>query len=338
METKPGPQTTGLDQRFASKPFGFDFFRALRLLENRAKEKPRIGASLHAHEDPVRLGQNPSLAFAPSTIESFRAAEAEHPPRISVNFLGLFGPQGPLPLHVTEFARQRLLMERDPSMVAFLDVFHHRALSLFYRAWALNQKAVAMDRPRESSFARYIGTSIGIGSENLRDRDAVPDNAKLHYSGRLAAHTRNAEGLEAIVQDFFGLPARVLTFVGQWLDLPPSAQCQLGDSPETGLLGVTTLVGSRFWECQMKFRIRLGPMGLNDLHRLLPVGEAFARLRCWVLNYCNHEFFWDAQMVLKKEEVPATQLGKGGLLGWTTWLKSQPFEKDAEDLVISGSV
>ena len=337
METNPGTPATRLTERLAARPFGFDFFRAMRLLENRAAGKPRVGESLHAREDPVRLGQNPSLAFAPSTIESFRPGDAQHPPRMSVNFLGLFGPQGPLPLHVSEFARERLRMARDPAMVAFLDVFHHRALSLFYRAWAVNQKAVSMDRPAQSRFAKYLGTFFGIGVEALRDRDAVPDHAKLHYSGRLACQTRNAEGLEAIVRDFFGLPARVLTFVGQWLELPESSQCQLGASPETGLLGMTAIAGSRFWECQMKFRIRLGPMGLNDLVRLLPVGDAFARLRCWVLNYCGHEFFWDVQMVLKKEEVPATQLGAGGLLGWTTWLKSQPSVEDAEDLVISGS-
>ena len=77
-------------------------------------------------------------------------------------------------------------------------------------------------------------------------------------------------------------------------------------------------------------------MRLNDLYRMLPVGEAFRRLKCWVLNYSGQEYFWDVQLVLKAEEVPETCLGKAGLLGWTTWLKSKPFERDADDLVVNG--
>jgi type VI secretion system protein ImpH len=335
MEADSGQPTTGVTERMAAQPFGFDFYRALRLIESEAKTSPRLGTSLHAREDPVRLGQSPSLAFAPSTLENVQT-NASGPARINVNFMGLFGPNGPLPLHITEYAHERQYSQRDPAMVAFLDVFHHRALSLFYRAWAVNQKAVDGDRPDESRFATYIGTLLGIGTEHLRGRDILPDNAPLYYSGRLVSQTRNAEGLEAIIRDFFGLPASVQTFHGQWLDLPPTAQCQLGASPETGLLGSTALMGARFWECQLKFRIRIGPMSLNDLHRMLPIGDAFARLKCWVMHYCGHQFFWDAQLVLKKEDVPETQLGATGILGWTTWLKSKPFESDAQDLVVNG--
>ena len=170
--------------------------------------------------------------------------------------------------------------------------------------------------------------------EALQRRDAVPDEAKLFFSGRLACQTRNAEGLEAIVEDFFAVKAEVRTFIGRWLDLPPDSVCKLGASPDTGSLGSTAIVGSRVWDCQLSFRLRLGPMRLADLERMLPTGHSFPRLKCWVLNYCGQHFFWDVQLVLQAAEVPETCLGKTGRLGWTTWLKTRPFDHDAEDLIL----
>jgi type VI secretion system protein ImpH len=337
METPDRPQTLDLIRALEETPFGFDFFRAVRLLEAQFASGPRLGESLVPRRDPVRFGQKPSLAFAPSTLQEFKRGDSEHPPCLYANFLGLFGPNGPLPLHITEFAHDRQHNAGDDSMVAFFDVFHHRILSLFYRAWAVNQKAADLDRPDDSHFARYIGSLCGLGMDSLRDRDAVPDWAKLYFSGRLACQTRNAEGLEAIIAVYFGIPTEVQTFRGHWMPLPESSVCRLGESPDTGSLGVTTIVGARMWDCQLKFRIRLGPMTMADMEHLLPCAEAFHGLRCWVMNYVGEEFFWDVQLVLQAEEVPGTCLGRTSRLGWTSWLKSLPMEHDADDLVLKGA-
>ncbi len=335
METASRPATTDLIHALQEQPFGFDFFRAVRLLEAIFAAGPRLGESLVPRTDPVRFKQEPSLAFATSTIQAFEPGTEGQPSDLIVNFMGLFGPNGPLPLHVTEFAHERRHNARDKAMVAFFDVFHHRIISLFYRAWAANQKAADLDRPDESRFANYIGSLFGLGMESLRNRDAVPDWAKLYFSGRLACQTRNAEGLGAIIEEFFGIPTMIETFRGHWLSLPESCVCRLGESPETGSLGVTTIVGARVWDSQLKFRVRLGPMRLADLQRLLPSGDSFRRLKCWVKNYVGEEYFWDTQLVLKADEVPQTCLGMGGMLGWTSWLKSVPMERDAEDLVLN---
>ena len=119
------------------------------------------------------------------------------------------------------------------------------------------------------------------------------------------------------------------------MDLPADSLCELGVSPGTGSLGVTTILGSRFWECQLNFRIKLGPMKLGDYERMLPCGKAFQRLRDWVLNYCGEQFFWDLQLTLQAGEVPQVSLGQSGRLGWTTWLKTKPFGRDAGDLVLT---
>ncbi len=324
-----------LIEQLAREPFAFDFFRAVRLIENHRADLPRIGDSSSPAEDPVRFWQNPSLAFPASTLESFETGRPEGVPRLAVRFFGLFGPNAPLPPHITEYAFERRLNFGDPTITAFFNTFHHRLLCFFYRAWAVNQKAVDMDRLADQHYARYIGSFLGIGMESLQSRDNVPDSAKLFFSGRLACQTRNAEGLEAMLQAFFEIKTEVQPFVGRWLDLPADSICRLGESVETGSLGATTLVGARFWDCQLNFRIRLGPMSLVDYERLLPSGDAFKKLKAWVLNYCGEHFFWDAQFVLRAGEVPQVSLGSAGRLGWTTWLKSQPFTRDAEDLVLN---
>jgi type VI secretion system protein ImpH len=315
----------------ASRPYTFNFFQAVRRLEAEYSDRPRVGSSVRLQEDFLRFCQIPSLAFAPSSIESIeRVGEVI---RMSVNFLGMFGPNGPLPQQLTEFARDRLRNAHDPTLVRFMDIFHHRMLSFFYRAWANNQKSVDFDRTADARYADYFGSFFGIGIPSLQNRDAVPDWAKIHFAGRMAAQTRNAEGLEAILADFFRIPTEIREFEGYWMKIPKVNQCRLGESPETGSLGINAVAGERKYEVQLKFRIRMGPMELDDLRRLVPTGESFRRLKDWVLNYVNQEFYWDLQCVVKAAAVPPISLGQGAMLGWTTWLKSQPFTRDPDDAI-----
>ncbi|HUR45215.1 MAG TPA: type VI secretion system baseplate subunit TssG [Candidatus Saccharimonadales bacterium] len=324
-----------LMDKMVERPYAFDFFRAVRLLESQRPDLPRVGYSLSPGEDPVRFWQNPSMRFAPSSLDSVQPGGPDSAPRLAVNFFGLFGPNSPMPPHITEYVLERELHHHDPTITAFFNVFHHRLLSLFYRAWASSQKAVDFDRPAGQRFATYIGSLFGIGMEALQERDAVPDNAKLFFAGRLASQTRNTEGLEFILREYFHIPAEVQPFTGRWLQLPEDSRCQLGQSSDSGSLGVNTIAGSRFWDCQLSFRMRFGPMGLADYERMLPQGESFERLKYWVLNYCGEHFFWDVQLVLRADEVPSAQLGNSTRLGWTSWLKTKPFSKDADELILN---
>jgi type VI secretion system protein ImpH len=323
-------KTRSIANEIAADPFKFDFFRAVRLLEANNPDRPRVGYAVRLEEDFLRFCQNPSLAFASSTLQGLKETEPDVY-KLFVNFFGLFGPNGPLPQHLTEFARNRQRSHHDPTLVRFMDVFHHRMLSFFYRAWASGQKQVDFDRPPTSRFSDYYGSFFGIGMPSLRNRDSVPDHAKLFFTGHLLSHARNADGLQSIVQDYFNVPTQIREFIGFWIKIPEENQCKLGESPNTGMLGVNLIAGERKYETQLKFRIRLGPMGINDLRRLVPNTAAFKQMKDWVLNYINQEYFWDVQCVLKAEEVPSIQLGGGALLGWTSWLKSTPFTQDADD-------
>ena len=334
----PNRQTTdSLIANLAEKPYAFNFYAAVRRLQSGSVSQPRIGRSSSPAQDPIRFAQSPALDFAPATLESVRRKSPDRPPVLYSRHFGLFGPNGPLPLCLTEYAYTRHLHYRDDTFAAFCNVFHHRLLSFFFRAWADAQKTVDLDRPDDRCWSQFVGSLIGLGMESLLGRESVPDPAKFYFAGRLAQQNRNAEGLEAIIEDFFGVRTEVHTFVGRWLDLPPGSACKLGDSPVTGAVGASVIVGSRVWTCQLHFRLRLGPMKFADFERLLPLGGAFRRLCDWVRHYAGDHYSWDVQLVLAKDEVPATQMGRAGCLGWTTWLKTQPFQHDAEDLVLQGS-
>jgi type VI secretion system protein ImpH len=322
--------------RLYEQPYAYSFFMAVRRLENAYPDRPRTGHSRGPADDPIRFCQEPTLAFPPATLRKLEFGKDGRSPRLYVAFMGVFGPNGPMPLQFTAYAHERE-MAKDTTLARFIDVFHHRMVSLFYRAWACSQQAVQFERGEGDRFSVYVGSLFGMGMPSLRNRDAIPDVAKLHYSGRLACQTRHAEGLQAILEDYFRITARVEEFAGQWLELPPENQCRLGETPRTGSLGHTAICGSRIWDCQQKFRLRFGAMGLADYERMLPGGRSLVRLAAWVRNYTADELSWDLQLVLKKEEVPKTHMGTYGRLGWTTWLQSQPFDRDADDLVLRPS-
>lgn len=337
MASPVRPPADSVVARLAEEPYRYDFFAAVRLLQSCFPAQPRVGHSWSLAQDGLRLAQTPFLDFAPATLEALRRKDPTRPPVLYSRHFGLFGPNGPLPLCYTEFARDRILHHGDPTFAAFCNAFHHRLLSFFFRAWADAQKTVDFDRPGDQHWGPFTASLIGLGMDSLLERESVPDRAKLFFAGRLVQQTRNAEGLEAIVKEFFGVRTELQSFIGRWLNLPTEARCRLGASAETGALGATVILGSRFWSCQLHFRLRLGPLNLAEYERLLPTGSSFRRLRDWVRQYAGEHFSWDVQLVLCRNEVPLIQIGRTGRLGWTTWLKSLPFTRDADDLILQGA-
>ncbi len=318
----------------AAAPHAWDFNRVMRELEALYADRPRFGHSVRPAQDAIRLGQEASVEFASAMLAGVARGTDGRPDRLSVNFFGLFGPDGPLPLHLTEYARDRLRNERDPSFQRFADLFHHRALSLMYRAWADVRPAVSFDRPATDRFATYVGALAGLGMASLRDRDAMPDLSKLHFAGLLANQTRHADGLAAILTSFFTMPVRIACFIGSWLGLEPFDHTRLSGGGDPARLGGGALLGRRVWSRQHKFRLIFGPLSLTEYERLLPGGPSFHKLVPIVRNYAGDVLAWDVQFVLRAPEVPDTRLGQSGRLGWTTWLKPRRNPQDAADLLL----
>jgi type VI secretion system protein ImpH len=322
-------------RRLADEPHRFGFFAAVRLLENAHPGLPRVGTSLRLRDDPIRFAQSPSLSFAPATIARFVPSEGDRPPTLHQRFFGLFGANGPLPLHLTEHARERSRRKpSDSALTHFVDMFHHRLLSLLYRAWAEAQPAVSMDRPDSDPFSRWIGSLAGYGQTSLSGRDSVPDGARLASAGILGRSVHGAEGLERILNDFFRVPVQVHQWQPHWMRLPEDAHSRIGLRNAPVGLGRNAVIGAKVWDCQTRFRIEIGPLTLDQYKRFLPGGESMKRLRDWVLNYVGYELSCEMHLVLKKQEVPAVRLGAAGALGWTSWLGKRQVDEPAGDLVL----
>jgi type VI secretion system protein ImpG len=295
----------------------FDFRVALRRFESSHAGKPRLGEALRPADEPLRIGQEPSLSFEPSAITSFTPERDQSVARLGVAFMGLWGPNGPLPTHLTEYARQRSRNAGDRTLTSFVDIFHHRMLLLFYRAWAKAQPTVAMDRA-PNAFSLYLGAFLGLGLHATGGRDAFPDHAKLFYAGRFGASARNAEGLREVVADYFQVPVAVEEFVGSWAELPAESCLRLRGDPATATLGRTAVLGRRVFTRAHKFRITLGPLSRLDFERTLPASDALTTLEAIVRLYTNDEWAWDVRLVLSPEATEPAALGRGGRLGWTT--------------------
>jgi type VI secretion system protein ImpH len=315
-----------------------DFFQVLRLIENAHPERPRIGASLRPRDDAVRFGQDPALIFHATALERFKSTGPRGRARLAVNFFGLLGANGPMPIHLTEYVRDRLRNGGDATLLAFLDVFHHRMLSLFYRARACAEPAISLDRADGDRFSVFVGSMFGIGAPALRERDQIGDFAKLHFAGLLANRARPASGLASILRAYFRLPLHIEQFVGHWMALPPEIQSRVGRRDEGGRLGVSMVLGRKVWHCQDKFRIVIGPLGYDDYRRFMPGGDSLKRLLAWVRSYAGLTLDWDVRLILSKEEMPPLRLGGATRVGWSTWLASAAPRRDPDQMLIGRHV
>ena len=332
---EPSPLPPGAAEfftRLANEPWQFHFYQALRHIECLYADKPRLGHAQRLRDEPIRLGQEPSLAFAASMLASFEWGREGRPPRLDQYAIGVFGPNGPLPLHLTEYTRDRERNVGDHTFRRFVDLFHHRMLELFYRAWADAQPVVQYDRPDDDRFAFHLACLIGDAAEATQGADGVPHHARLHWAGLFASPTRHAEGLERILGGYFRMPVELRTNHGHWLEIPASRLSRLGGF-ECGL-GTGATLGERVWDASGHFRIVFGPVRRADFERLLPGSPSLARLTGLVRAWIGESLSWDVNVILEREEVPGTRLGLEGRLGWTSWTLGGAALEDARDYVI----
>jgi len=320
----------------AAAPREHDFFAVLRHVEALRLEDPRLGEALRPQQEGIRLGQLAELNFAPAALESFEL-DAQPAPRLGVRFFGLLGPQGPMPLHFTEYVRERLRHRGDATLARFLDVFHHRLLTLFYRAWSQAQPTAQHDRPDDDRFAVWLGASFGARQGRA---SSLPATSPLHQAGLLGARSRHPEGLGKVLRQYFRVPVRIEQHVPQWLALEGEDRSRLGFARNLGersrfpapRLGRSSTSGGRWLDRQFKFRLVVGPLALARYLDFLPGGSAWSRLSEWVVQYTGLDLRWDVQLVLARAEVPAPRLGDGVRLGVTTWIGRSTSPSDRGDL------
>ncbi len=352
--------------------YRFNFFQAVRILERAGSDRAAVGRDAAPHLEVVRFEAHPSLAFPASQIydASPPAPDEDRPARLIVTFFGMFGPLGALPQHYTGMIIDRLA-HKDRVLLDFLNLFNHRLLSHFYRAWekyqfwisaerALHRERqaeqfsserlrsfVLEDRPRLDPIGQVLLSLTGLGdpatryrlrtSESLDPRSQISDQTWRFYAGHFSQRRRCAVGLEQILEHHFGEQVRLQSLCGRWLPLEPSDRTRLVPQGNTQL-GRETVIGSKVWEVQGKFRLRIGPLRYADFCHFLPIGTAHQPLGELTRFYVGMQFDFDIELQLLKEEVPPLQCGDstgiGPRLGWNTWLKTRGFPGKTVSVVI----
>jgi type VI secretion system protein ImpH len=327
-----------LGLKLRREPFRFDFFQAVCLLERLLPDRAPVGKFEPPANEVVHFGVQASLAFPASQIQAMDWPE-KGPLPMTVNFMGLTGPEGVLPNPYTALLVERL-RAHDTSARDFFDIFNHRIISLFYQAWRKYRFDVSYEEGERNRFSRELLSLVGLGTDALQNRQAVPDDAFLYYAGLLGQRPRSAQALQQILADYFEVPVQIEQSSGGWHHLDAQTQCCLSEgSSESEKLGFGAVVGDEVWNQQSSVRIILGPLSLERYRDFLPDGSCWEPLRAWVRFFSNEEFDFEVKLVLEREMVPACELGAdeaaGPQLGWVSWVKSAPFGRDPDDTVLA---
>jgi type VI secretion system protein ImpH len=317
------------------EPYRFDFFQAVRLLTRMSPARQVVGRFSNPASEVVRFGAHSSVAFPASAIQELERPLAG-PARMRVNFMGLTGPSGVLPLVYSELVLGRL-RARDRTLRDFYDVFNHRMISLFYQAWEKYRFTIPYERGELDPFSHHVLALLGLGTPGLQDRQDVSDDSLLFYSGLLSLHTRSATALRQVLSDYFDVPVEIEQFVGAWYPVDEDSQCSLSEAISySERLGYGAMVGDEIWDQQSRVRIQLGPLTLERYTEFLPGGDAYRHIRAMTKFFAGKEYDVEIQLILLREEVPVCELKEepGPQLGWTSWVKSAAFRRDPGDAIL----
>lgn len=322
-------------ERLARDASGYEFVQLVRLLSRLYPDRSAIGGYASPHAEVLRLSVPPSLAFPPSEIAGVvlpDEANADQPVRVDVRFLGLTGPQGVLPHVYTQYAGTRA-RAKDRAFRDFLDLFHHRVLSLFYRAWERHRPMVAAERGESDRLKGHLLDLVGAGTAGVQAQAGVTLDALAGYAGLLGLRSRPADGLAHLIADHFGVAVTVEQFVGEWRSLPGDGQVCLDDDGPDGRLG-GAVIGREVYDPHARVRLRIGPLTREQFNAFLPGGDSHDALRRLAALYADNQVGVEAQLLVARADVPRAALGTADAprLGFGTWIRSKPFLHDADDV------
>ncbi len=147
MEKKP------LNQELFDEPYRFEFFQAVGFSK---KYFPNAGRRTRGFNNvgSRALPFTPRhLIFPPAKFTNYKELpidEKSDEQRLEmfVNFMGMIGVSGVMPTHYTELAMERSRYS-DTAMWSFMDIFTHRAVSMFFRAWEKYRFPVGYERGKD---------------------------------------------------------------------------------------------------------------------------------------------------------------------------------------------
>lgn len=298
-------------------------FPVVRELEARAADKPRIGRAKRPEHSIVDLAQQPSLGFAESTLTT--AVPHRGRTQLRGYWLGLTGPMGPLPVHLSEYAFFERRYAKKHPFGDWLDVLAGRMLQAFYRAWAESQPVAQADRPNDDRFAQWLAALSGAAEGAPADA-AFPARARSHYAA-LFAGLRSAIAIQDALSHLLMQPVRVVEYMPKWREFEAEDLSRLGRSFST--LGSDAALGARVFSASDAFRVIVRAESLRDYQSLLPGGERFRIAAEAIDAFKPTHLEWDLCVEIDDADAPPARLDGMSRLGWTSWVKrpSQPRRK-----------
>jgi type VI secretion system protein ImpH len=348
MSTPQRQQPVGVIDRLLEEPYRFGFFQAVRLLERWFVQQEGVQAG-DVLARRVRFRNSLSLSFPVSEIAELKvvresaADEAAGTPSGSVghveitpSFMGLLGVAGALPAFYTEMFARRELYERDSAARAFLDIFQHRAVALFYQAWRKHRLPVQFEGDRRHRFLPYVLALAGVGHPSLRDRlhareGGVSDDVLAYFSGTLQTRPVSASAIQRMVSHYFGVDVHLDQFVGRWYTLPADNQTSLGVA--NAQLGGGMVCGQRVWQRDLRVRLTIGPLSSEQFRRFLPGGSAALALRELLTLLTGVSLEYEVRLALRATEVKGVRLSETGSarLSWDAFLITRAAQADRHD-------
>lgn len=322
MPTTQRRVDAGLIGELLEEPHRFQFFQAVRLIEL-AQERDG-GAGL----DGVRFRNRLSLGFPPSQIENISSDDKAI--RITPAFMGMLGSQGALPLHYSERINRHEKGNSDGGPRAFLDIFSHRALTMFYHAWAKHRPECMAASEGGDGFMAML-TALAGAREG--EADTLARETLAFYAMQIRSRAVSAPLMAGLYAEYFEVPFAVEQLVGEWQELPARDQARLGKAHVDLATGV--LLGARVYTCDARVRLRIGPLDRESYERFLPGRSAALHLEALLKLQCGVGMTYQVYLIQRAEDVRGFSLDAAGgaHLGVDACLYSAPPACDREDLM-----
>ena len=209
MASESGRSTASVREKLFAKPAAFRFFQAVRLLKKLRGPEANVDSD-DPDDDVVRFRSHASLSFPPADIIQLADfGEQERAAVMEVAFMGIAaaGSFGSLPQCYTEQILDEM-REKNFALRDFFDLFNHRFISHFYRAWEKYNVAVGYECGEERYYERALFGLLGMGTDGLRDRVALEDLALLSRAGLLKMAPMPAVAIEGLVESYFQVRLR----------------------------------------------------------------------------------------------------------------------------------
>ncbi|HQT63782.1 MAG: hypothetical protein B7Z75_02035 [Acidocella sp. 20-57-95] len=307
-------------------PQRFTFDAAVRLL--------LLAAHKQHPEEPVRFTATPVLSQPLAEVTHVALPDAAEPAQLTTPLIGLTGPSGVMPRWYTELVAQSL-RQRSRALPAFLDLLAQRLVAAFAGAAAKYRLHRSAEQAQQNAVEEPIGTALlaltGYATGNLAERLAAGPDVLRHYAGFYAARPRSADRLASMVSDYLGRQVEILEFAGAWLSISPDQQTRLprGRAPGAyNALGRDAAIGTRVYDQQARFIVRVGPLNRAEFEALLPDRKKLHELVSLIRAYVGWEADFAINLVLAVPEIPVLRTAGGSAtnpprLGWTSWLPSE---------------